>query len=77
LLLETGGFSFLTPKTNYMSDNKDARDGRDRSRVSGQEDYEVQHLAEKFNVSAEEVRKAIAEVGNNREKLEAYLRSRR
>ncbi len=77
MLHETGGFSFFTPKTNYMSDNKDSRDGRDRSRVSGQEDYEVQHLAEKFKVSAEEVRKAIAEVGNSREKIETYLRNRR
>lgn len=57
-----------------MADNKNLRDGRDRGRVSGSEDYEVKHLSEKLNVSAEEVRKAIKEVGNNREKLEEYLR---
>ncbi|RYY22369.1 MAG: DUF3606 domain-containing protein [Chitinophagaceae bacterium] len=58
-----------------MSDNKDLRDGRDRDRVAGNEDYEVRHLSEKFNVSAEEVRKAIHQVGNSREKIEEYLRS--
>ncbi|MDB5251654.1 MAG: hypothetical protein JWP27_823 [Flaviaesturariibacter sp.] len=59
-----------------MSDNKNNRDGRDRSRVAGEEKYEVQHIAEKFGVSAEEVRRLIEEVGNSREKLEERLRSR-
>jgi len=57
-----------------MADNKDLRDGRDRDRVAGHEEYEVRHLSEKLNVSAEEVRKAIEQVGNNREKIEEYLR---
>lgn len=60
-----------------MADNKNIQDGRDRSRVSGSEDYEVQHLAEKLNVSAEDVRRAIEQVGNNREKVEAFLKSNR
>jgi hypothetical protein len=57
-----------------MADNKDLRDGRDRSRVSGSEDYELQHIAEKLNVSTEEVRRAIEQVGNSREKVEEFLR---
>jgi signal transduction histidine kinase len=57
-----------------MADDKDLRDGRDRSRVSGSEEYELQHLAEKLNVSTEEVRRAIEQVGNSREKLEEFLR---
>jgi hypothetical protein len=60
-----------------MADNKDLRDGRDRQRVAGNEEYEVQYLAEKLNVSAEEVREAIEKVGNSREKLEEYLRGNR
>ena len=59
-----------------MADNKDLRDGRDRSRVSGSEEYELQHLAEKLNVSTDEVRRAIEQVGNSREKIEEYLRGR-
>jgi hypothetical protein len=58
-----------------MADNKDLRDGRDRSRVAGNEEYEVRHLAEKFNVSAEEVRRIIGEVGNSREMIEERLRA--
>ena len=60
-----------------MADNKDLRDGRDRERVAGNEDYEVNYLAQKLNVSAEEVRKAIQQVGNNREKVEEFLRGNR
>jgi hypothetical protein len=57
-------------------DNKNQRDGRDRSRVAGEEKYEVQHIAEKFGVSHEEVRRVIEEVGNSREKIEERLRGR-
>ena len=59
-----------------MADDKDLRDGRDRSRVSSSEEYELQYLAEKLNVSTEEVRKAIEQVGNSREKIEEFLRGR-
>jgi hypothetical protein len=58
-----------------MADDKNLRDGRDRDRVAGNEDYEVNYLAQKLNVSTEEVRRAIEKVGNNREKVEEYLRS--
>lgn len=57
-----------------MADDKDLRDGRDRSRVSGSEDYELQHLADKLNVSTDEVRRAIEQVGSSREKVEEFLR---
>lgn len=60
-----------------MSDNKDLRDGRDRSKVAGNDPSEVQHIAEKLGVSPEEVRKAIEQVGNSREKVEEYLNGRR
>ena len=57
-----------------MADDKNLRDGRDRSRVSGSEEYELKYLAEKLNISIEEVRKAVEKVGNNREKIEEYLK---
>jgi hypothetical protein len=60
-----------------MADDKNMRDGRDRSRVSGSEDYELQHIAQQLNVSTEEVRRAIEKVGNSREKIEEYLRGNR
>jgi len=46
-----------------MSDNKDIRDGRDRSRVSGEESYELAYLEEKFGVDRETVKEAIKKVG--------------
>jgi len=60
-----------------MADNKNLRGTPDRVRVSGSEDYEVQHLAEKLNASPEEVRKAIKKVGNNRVDVENYLSNNR
>lgn len=57
-----------------MADDKNLKDERDRSRISGSEEYELQYLSEKLNVSTEEVRKAIERVGNNREKIEEFLR---
>ena len=59
-----------------MSDDKNRQDGRDRSRASGSEEYELQYLAEKLNVSTEEIKRAIEQVGNSREKVEEYLRGR-
>ena len=59
-----------------MADDKNLRDGRDRSRIDGKEEYELRHVAEKLGVSTEEVRRAIEQVGTNREKVEEYLRSR-
>ena len=60
-----------------MADDKNLKDDRDRSRVSGSEEYELQYLAEKLNVSTEEIRKAIEKVGNNRESIENFLKSNR
>ena len=60
-----------------MADDRNLRDGRDRSRVSGSEEYELQFLAEKLNVSTDEIRKAIKQVGNSREKIEEYLKGSR
>ena len=57
-----------------MADDKNLRDGRDRERVAGNEEYEINYLAKKLNVSAEEVRRAIEQVGNSREKVEEHLR---
>lgn len=59
-----------------MSDNRDLRNDRDRSRVAGSQEYEVRYIAEKMGVSEEAVREAIQKVGNIREKVEAYLTDR-
>lgn len=54
-----------------MADDKTKQDGRDRSRVSGSEGYEVEYFAQKHGLSAQQARELIADVGNDREKLDA------
>jgi hypothetical protein len=64
----------LATKTWNMADNKNIQDGRDRSRVNGNESYELSYLEEKLGVSREQVRAAIEAVGNKREDVEAWLK---
>ena len=59
-----------------MADDKNLRGGQYRSRVAGNEAYELQHIAQKLGVSTGEVQRAIEQVGNNREKIEEFLRSK-
>lgn len=58
-----------------MSDNKNSRDNRDRNRVAGNEDYELSYIQEKLGVSRQQVLDAIKAVGNDRQKIEDYLRN--
>lgn len=53
-----------------MSDDKSKQDNRDRSRVAGDEDYEVRHFAEKHGISQEQAQQLIERHGNNREELD-------
>ncbi|WP_316778364.1 DUF3606 domain-containing protein [Pedobacter antarcticus] len=57
-----------------MSDDKNIRDGLDSSKVNSNESYELSYLEEKLNVSREQIREAIAAVGNSRDKVEEYLK---
>lgn len=52
-----------------MADDKTKTDERDRSRVAGGEDYEVQHLAEQTGLSPDQARVLIRRYGNDRQKL--------
>lgn len=56
-----------------MSDDKTKRDGRDRSQVAGDEDFELDYIAQKHGVSREQVRAAMQAVGNDRDAVEDYL----
>jgi len=53
-----------------MADDKSRVGGRDRSRVSGGEDYEVRHFAEQNGISIEQAEQLIARHGNSRDELE-------
>jgi hypothetical protein len=53
-----------------MPENKSHVGEPDRSRVSGEQQYEVRYLAEKHGLSAKQARELIARVGNDRDKLD-------
>jgi hypothetical protein len=60
-----------------MSDNKTIRDSRDRNKVSGSENYEVQYFKNKLGVSSQAVTGAIRATGSNdRKTLEQYLKKK-
>lgn len=61
-------------KTNIMADDKSKRDGRDRSRVAGDERYEIDYLVKELGVSRADVEDAIKAVGNDREKIIKHLK---
>ena len=57
-----------------MSDNKKVKDKRDRAKVSTSQEYELSYLEKEPGKSSEEVKAAIAAVGNDRMKVEKYLK---
>lgn len=57
-----------------MSDNKSETGGKDRSRISLYEDYEVRDWRRKFGVSEDRLRQAVQKVGNSAEAVERELR---
>jgi len=52
-----------------MPDNKSKRGKADRSRVAGNEGYEVNCFANKHGITRDQARGVIKKVGNNRDKL--------
>ena len=60
-----------------MPDNKNIRAGRDREQIAAEQEHEVNYMAQKLNVSAEQINQAIRQVGNDREKVEEHLQNNR
>jgi hypothetical protein len=58
-----------------MADDKTKTDIRDRSRVAGNEDYEVQYFAEEAGISVEQARTLIKRHGNDRKILHELAES--
>ena len=53
-----------------MADDKSKQGQKDRSRVAGDEPYEVEYFASKHGLSQAQARDLIAKVGNDRAKLD-------
>jgi hypothetical protein len=60
-----------------MSDDRTQRGGQDRQRINVNQAFEVRDWANKFGVTAEELRKAVAAVGDRADKVEEHLRTSR
>ena len=56
-----------------MADDKKKTGKSDRSRINLEEDYEVADWSKKFEVSAEELKKAVKKVGSNASDVEAFF----
>jgi hypothetical protein len=59
-----------------MSDNTQSTGGQDRKRINIHQDYELRDWSQKFGVSAEELKRAVAAVGDQADKVQAYLAAR-
>ena len=57
-----------------MADDLTQRGGADRSRININEDYELQYWSEKFGVSRDELKKAVAAVGPTAQAVEQHLK---
>lgn len=56
-----------------MSDDKQNSGSPDRDRINVNEDYELRYWTKALNVSAEELRAAVAAVGTNASAVRAHL----
>ena len=60
-----------------MADNPDLRGGQDRVRINMQQEHEVRYWTEKFNVSREDLQKAVASAGPMAADVEKALQGSR
>jgi len=60
-----------------MPDDKTKIGGRDRKEIDNDEDYEIRYMKEKTGAFREEILQAIKKVGNDRAKVEEYLKANR
>lgn len=57
-----------------MTDDKSKTDNRDRLKVAGGEDYELDYLVKKAGITLEQARELIKRHGNDRETLMSHAR---
>lgn len=60
-----------------MSQSKTRNVGQDRKRVAGGQYHEVAYMKEKLGISSQQLSGAIRAVGNDRKKVEEYLKQRK
>jgi hypothetical protein len=58
-----------------MSDDKSKSGATDRTRINVNETYELRDWSKRFNVTADELKKAVEAVGTSAAAVEKYLSS--
>jgi hypothetical protein len=59
----------------HMSDDKSKTGGQDRKRINVNEDYELRDWAGKFGVTTQQIKDAVAQVGDRAVEVEQYLKT--
>ncbi len=59
-----------------MSDDKTKVGGQDRARINLSEDYEVSSWSKKFGVTPDQLKSAVAAVGDRAEDVQRHLSAR-
>ena len=60
-----------------MPDNREIAEGTDRKRISLQQEHEVRYWTKRFNVTKEELTRAVESAGNGVDAVERYLTQRK
>ncbi len=60
-----------------MAQDRTTSAGQDRQRINLNEDYEVRDWSKKFGVTADELKQAVAAVGNEASSVKEYFASRK
>ena len=60
-----------------MPEDKNYRGEKDRNRMAADNEWEVEYLIDQFGATRKEINEAIKAVGNDKEKVEEYLRNKR
>ena len=58
-----------------MSDDKSQSQGQDRQRINVNQDYELRDWSRKFGVTPEQLKRAVAKVGDRADEVERELKS--
>jgi len=59
-----------------MSDDKSNSQGQDRQRINVNQDYELRDWSRKFGVTPEELKRAVAKVGDRATDVERELKAK-
>jgi Protein of unknown function (DUF3606) len=60
-----------------MADNTQARGGSDRKRINVNQDYELRDWARKLDATPEQIKQAVAQVGDRAADVEMHLKGSR